>query len=85
LRVADPASAGRARRIFVAANGEAAEDSAMAGTDRSDRVSESLMRFLEALTPAELEQFKAVMREPNTYFAENLTDLLAILDDLKRH
>jgi hypothetical protein len=56
----------------------------MDGSDRDDRVSEGLMRFLESLTPEELERFKAVMREPNTYLAENLTDLLAILETLQR-
>jgi hypothetical protein len=44
------------------------------------------MRFLESLTPAERDQFRDIMRQPNTYLAEDMVDLLAILDGLnKRH
>jgi hypothetical protein len=57
----------------------------MADMERNDRVSPGLMRFLESLTPAERDQFRAIMRQPNTYLAEDITDLLAILDGLKRH
>ncbi len=47
-----------------------------------DRVSTGLMRFLDSLTPSEREQFREIMRQPNTYLAEDLTDVLAILDGL---
>lgn len=58
----------------------------MAGVGRDDRVSPGLMRFLESLTPAERDQFRDIMRQPNTYLAEDMVDLLAILDGLnKRH
>lgn len=57
----------------------------MADMGRDDRVSTGLMRFLDTLTPAEREQFCEIMRQPNTYLAEDITDLLAILDGLKRN
>jgi hypothetical protein len=57
----------------------------MADMGREDRVSTGLMRFLDSLTPAEREQFREVMRQPNTFLAEDITDLLAILDGLKKH
>ena len=57
----------------------------MADMGREDRVSTGLMRFLDSLTPAEREQFREVMRQPNTFLAEDITDLLASLDGLKKH
>jgi hypothetical protein len=57
----------------------------MADTGRDDRVSSGLMRFLDSLTPDERAQFAEVMRQPNTFLAEDITDLLVILDGLNRN
>jgi hypothetical protein len=56
----------------------------MADTGRDDRVATGLMRFLDSLTPAERDQFREIMRQPNTFLAEDITDVLAILESLNK-
>ena len=48
----------------------------------TDRVSSDLARVLDALSPTERDELSALLRQPNTYLAEDLDDLVAILQDL---
>lgn len=57
----------------------------MADMGRDDKASTGLMRFLDTLTPDERAQFAEVMRQPNTFLAEDITDLLVILDGLNKN
>lgn len=50
---------------------------------KDDVVAPNLMRFLEELSGAERESLIALLREPHTYLAEDVTDLLAILQGLE--
>ena len=51
---------------------------------RSDRVSEGLMNYLNKLNPQEREELIDALRQPGTYIAENLDDLLTIVKEIKK-
>lgn len=48
----------------------------------TDRVSADLTRILNAMSPTERAELTALLRQPNTYLAEDLDDLVAILQDI---
>ena len=50
----------------------------------TDRVSSDLAGILNAMSPAEREELSALLRQPNTYLAEDITDLVAILQGLSK-
>ena len=50
---------------------------------QSDGVSTGMMRFLDGLSPTEREELTEALRDPSTYFAEDLDDLLAVLKHIE--
>lgn len=48
-----------------------------------DRVSPGLANFINGLSEEEKECLVGVLREPKTYIAEDMMDVLAILRDLQ--
>ena len=53
-------------------------------TDITDRASTGFIEFMNTLGPVEREELIAALREPNTYLAEDMDDVLAILQTLQR-
>lgn len=47
-----------------------------------DRVSTGLTEVLDTLGPTEKEELAALLRQPNTFLAEDMDDLVAILSGL---
>lgn len=52
------------------------------GRQRADGVSTDLAQLLQRLGPEERSELAALLRQPNTFIAEDMDDLLAILRDL---
>ncbi len=50
---------------------------------KDDIVAPKLKRFLDELTGDERDSLVALLREPKTFLAENMTDVLAILEGLE--
>jgi hypothetical protein len=50
---------------------------------KDDAVSLSLQRFLDQLSGPDRETLVALLREPSTYLAEDMADVLAILEGLE--
>ena len=48
-----------------------------------DRVSPGLARFIESLSQEDKESLVGILREPKTFIAEDMTDVLAILRQLQ--
>jgi hypothetical protein len=48
-----------------------------------DRVSPGLARFIERLSQEDKESLVGILREPQTFIAEDMMDVLAILRQLK--
>jgi len=48
-----------------------------------DRTGSDFTRFLDRLSPHQREEFQILLRDPKTYVAEDIEDLLAILRDLE--
>ena len=48
-------------------------------TAKADGVSPEMARFLASLTVEERESLLGVLRDPQTYLAEDMTDVIAIL------
>lgn len=48
----------------------------------TERVSSDLARVLSMMSPAERQELTQLLRQPNTYLAEDMDDLIAILQDL---
>ena len=54
-------------------------------TDRRDgKVSEGLMRFFDGLDREERDDLLEMLRDPKTFIAEDLDDLLAVLKHLEQ-
>ena len=53
-------------------------------TQQTDRASTGFIDFMNALGPDERRELTAALREPNTFFAEDMTDVLAILQTLQK-
>lgn len=53
-------------------------------TDITERASTGFIEFMNTLGPVEREELIAALREPNTYLAEDMDDVLAILQTLQR-
>ena len=51
---------------------------------RRDGVSEGLMRFFEGLNEEERDELIEILRDPKTFIAEDLGDLLAVLKHLEQ-
>jgi hypothetical protein len=49
-----------------------------------DGVSPELARFLNSLTADERASLVEVLRDPRTFLAEDMTDVLAILNDIQK-
>ncbi len=49
----------------------------------SDGMSQTMADFINRLSPEEKEGLLDVLRDSRTYLAEDLTDVIAILKDLK--
>lgn len=50
---------------------------------KGDGVSPDMARFLASLTPDERESLLGVLRDPRTYLAEDMTDVIAILQAIQ--
>ncbi|MEX2455478.1 MAG: hypothetical protein WD470_12285 [Rhodospirillaceae bacterium] len=50
----------------------------------SDRASTGFMTFMNSLGPRERAELVAALREPNTFLAEDMDDVLAILQTLQK-
>ena len=48
-----------------------------------DGMSQATVDFINRLSPEEKEGLLDVLRDSRTYLAEDMTDVIAILDDLK--
>lgn len=53
-------------------------------TERSDRASTGFIDFMNALGPEERKELAEALREPNTFLAEDMNDVLAILQTLQK-
>ncbi len=49
-----------------------------------DGVSPGLAKFLDSLTPDERASLVEVLRDPRTFLAEDMNDVLAILSDMQK-
>lgn len=52
--------------------------------ERQDRVSTGFSTFINSLGPSEREELVSALREPNTFLAEDMDDVLAILRTLQK-
>lgn len=53
-------------------------------SQRLDRASTDFMTFMASLSPQEREDLAEALREPNTFLAESMDDVLAILQTLEK-
>jgi hypothetical protein len=53
-------------------------------TENTDRASTGFIDFMNALGPEERKELTAALREPNTFLAEDMNDVLAILQTLQK-
>lgn len=51
---------------------------------RSEGVSSELARVLNALGPEERKELTELLRQPNTFLAEDMDDLIAIIQGLEK-
>lgn len=49
-----------------------------------DHASTGFLDFMNSLKPEDREELAEALREPNTYLAEDMTDVLAILQTLQK-
>ena len=56
----------------------------MESDHRGDKVSTGLMRFFDGLGQEEREDLLEMLRDPKTFIAEDLDDLLAVLKHLEQ-
>lgn len=49
-----------------------------------DRASMEFVTFMDSLQPKEREELTEALREPNTFLAESMEDVLAILQTLQK-
>ncbi len=56
----------------------------MESDQRGEKVSEGLMRFFDGLGQEEREDLLEMLRDPKTFIAEDLDDLLAVLKHLEQ-
>jgi hypothetical protein len=54
----------------------------MAGNSGSDEVSLGLADFFDALSAEDRASLVGILRDTNTYLAEDMNDVMAILDEL---
>jgi hypothetical protein len=54
----------------------------MAGNSGSDEVSLGLADFFDALSAEDRASLVSILRDTNTYLAEDMNDVMAILDEL---
>jgi hypothetical protein len=52
--------------------------------EQTERASTGFVDLMNALGPQERKELTAVLRKPNTFLAENVTDVVAILQILKK-
>lgn len=50
---------------------------------KADGISPEMARFLASLGPEERESLLGVLRDPQTYLAEDMTDVIAILQAIQ--
>ncbi len=53
-------------------------------TEHTERASIGFINFMNTLKPEERNELAAALREPNTFLAEDMTDVLAILQTLQK-
>lgn len=55
----------------------------MSSNPESDHVAGDMLEFFQALGPEERETLTEALRDPHTYIASSMDDVLAILQSLK--
>ena len=50
---------------------------------KTDGVSTDMSRFLDGLSPEEREGLLEVLKDPRTFLAEDMDDVIAILQDIQ--
>ena len=55
----------------------------MESDQHGEKVSKGLMRFFDGLGPEEREELLEMLRDPKTFIAEDLDDLMAVLKHLE--
>ena len=55
----------------------------MADGARRDQVSDKMLRFLNSLDPKDRAELTEALRDPKTFIAEDLEDLLAVLKHIE--
>ena len=56
----------------------------MVSDQSGEKVSQGLMRFFDGLGPEERDELLEMLRDPKTFIAEDLDDLLAVLKHLEK-
>ena len=56
----------------------------MESDQQGEKVSKGLMRFFHGLGPEERDELLEMLRDPKTFIAEDLDDLLAVLKHLEQ-
>ena len=56
----------------------------MESDQQDEKVSKGLMRFFDGLGPEEREELLEMLRDPKTFIAEDVDDLLAVLKHLEQ-
>ena len=56
----------------------------MESDQQGEKVSKGLMRFFDGLGPDEREELLEMLRDPKTFIAEDVDDLLAVLKHLEQ-
>lgn len=56
----------------------------MESDQQGEKVSKGLMRFFDGLGPEERDELLEMLRDPKTFIAEDLDDLLAVLKHLEQ-
>ena len=56
----------------------------MQSDQSGEKVSHGLMRFFDGLGPEERDELLEMLRDPKTFIAEDLDDLLAVLKHLEQ-
>ena len=55
-----------------------------ASDQQTERASGGFLQFMSSLGPEEQKELAAALREPNTFLAEDMDDVLAILQTLQK-
>jgi hypothetical protein len=81
-KIANPNPEQQTRLTHAADRDE--EKKKMDSDQGGEKVSQGLMRFFDGLGPEERDELLELLRDPKTFIAEDLDDLLAVLKHLEQ-